>query len=176
MGEFSGVTTEAPTRSARILAYTAITLALLFLLWGVLAYGLSWETQARLWSDVFDRPGGPMSFRFILQPTMATIAALHDGIADARSGRRPYLRTMLTDATARGGRVMEGLYAISRIILLGFAMDAIYQWKVLGTFYPAEAVVITLILAVVPYVVLRGPIARFVRWWFARHPKTQSQG
>ena len=169
------VTIDAPSRMARVLAFLAIGLAALFLLWGVLAYGLSWETQARFWRDIFDRPGGPMSFRFILQPTMATIAALHDGIADARSGRRPYLHTILTDPAARAGRTMEGLYAISRIILLGFAMDAIYQWRELGTFFPAEAVVITLILAVIPYVILRGPIARIARWWFARHSQQQSQ-
>jgi hypothetical protein len=55
-------------------------------------------------------------------------------------------------------------------------MDAIYQWRVLGTFYPGEAVVITLILAVLPYVILRGPINRIARIWFARHPQSQSNG
>jgi hypothetical protein len=107
---------------------------------------------------------------------MATIAALHDGIADARAGRRPYLHTILNDAEARSGRLAEGLFSIARIILLGFAMDAVYQWRVLGTFYPAEAVAITRILAVIPYVILRGPIDRIARWWFARHPQSQSRG
>ena len=44
---------------------------------------------------------------------------------------------------------------------------------VLGTFYPGEAVIITLILAVIPYVILRGPIARIARWWMARHTPSQ---
>ncbi len=158
------------------MAWLVVILTAGFLFYGIYRHGLSWETQARLWRDIFDRPGGPMSFRFVLQPTMALIAALHDGIADARSGRRPYLHTVLTDPAARVERTMEGLYAISRIILLGFAMDAIYQWREFGTFFPAEAVVITLILAVIPYVILRGPIARIARWWFARHQQSQSQG
>jgi hypothetical protein len=86
------------------------------------------------------------------------------------------LHTILHDPAARGDRMREGLFSISRIILLGFAMDAIYQWRVLGTFYPGEAVAITLILAVIPYVILRGPIDRIARWYFARHPQSQSQG
>jgi hypothetical protein len=161
---------------ARAIAWLVIILTAGFLAYGVCRHGLSWDTQSRLWRDVFDRMGGPMSFRFILQPTMATIAALHDGITDARTGRRPYLHTILHDPAARGERLLEGLFSVSRIILLGFAMDAIYQWRVLETFYPAEAVVITLLLAVIPYLILRGPIGRIARRWFARHSKSLSQG
>lgn len=164
------------SKVARGLAWLVVVITAAFLLYGVIRHGLSWETQSRLWQDVMDRSHGPMTFRFFLQPTMATIAALHDGIGDARAGRRPYLHTILNDASARSGRVWEGLFSISRIILLGFAMDAIYQWRVLGTFYPGEAVAITLILAVIPYVILRGPIDRIARWYFARHQKSQSQG
>lgn len=159
---------ESPSRIARILAWLAVVLAAALLLWGALQYGLSWEVQSRLWHDIADRVGGPMTFRFILQPTMALIAALHDGIRDARLGRAPYLQTIIHDAENRSDRLLEGLFSIARIILLGFAMDAIYQWRVLGTFYPGEAVVITLILAVLPYVLLRGPIDRIARARMAR--------
>lgn len=113
-----------------------------------------------------------MTFRFILQPTMATIAALHDGLEDARTGRAPYFWTVLSNSAERVGRLREGIFAVARIMLLGFAMDAIYQWRVLGTFYPGEAVIITLILAVLPYFILRGPIARIARWWFAHNQRT----
>ena len=42
-----------------------------------------------------------MSFRFILQPLMAAIAAFHDGAKDARLGREPYLtRLRLGPGTA----------------------------------------------------------------------------
>ncbi len=43
-------------------------------------------------------------------------------------------------------------------------MDAIYQWIVLQTFYPAEAVIVAIALAFFPYVLLRGPITRVARW------------
>ena len=44
-------------------------------------------------------------------------------------------------------------------------MDTIYQLKVLGTFYPGEAVIIALALAFVPYLLLRGPVVRIARHW-----------
>ena len=99
-----------------------------FLLYGVIRHGLSWETQGRLWRDVVDRSHGPMTFRFFLQPTMAALAALYDGVNDARRGREPYLQTIIHEPEKRGARIGEGLVSIARIILLGFAMDAIYQW------------------------------------------------
>ena len=166
----------APLHLARILAWLAVILTAGFLLYGLFRHGLTWETHTRLWRDVIDRSSGPMTFRFFLQPAMATIAALHDGIRDARSGRAPFLPTLLHDKVGRSRAISEELDSTSRIILLGFGMDAIYQWRVLGTFYPGEAVVITLILAVLPYVLLRGPINRIARTWFARHPQSQSNG
>ena len=60
-----------------------------------------------------------MTFRFIIQPVMATIAAFRDGVKDGRTGRSPYLWTILTNRSDRGGRLREGLIATAQIILLG---------------------------------------------------------
>jgi hypothetical protein len=144
-----------------------IALAVLVVL-GLVMYGFSAEVHKRIWKDILDRPGGPMTFRFILQPTMAAIAALIDGIKDARLGRDPYLWTLLTNSQESAGRFREGLIATARIILLGLGMDAIYQATVLKTFYPGEMVLIAILLAFVPYVLLRGPFARIARRWMAR--------
>ncbi len=132
---------------------------------GLIQHGASYEALQRLWHDLLARPSGPVSFRLVLQPCMSAIAALHDGVADARVGRPPFLRALLTMPEERPARILELLSSSGRIILLGIAMDAIYQWLVLGTFYPAEALIFALLLACVPYLVLRGPIARIARWW-----------
>ena len=44
-------------------------------------------------------------------------------------------------------------------------MDVIYQIIVLKRFYPAEAVIVALLFAFIPYVIIRGPIVRIARWW-----------
>jgi hypothetical protein len=154
------VTTEAPSASAIFLARLAAALVVGLFILGVFRYGVSGDVLDRFWKDLTARPGGPMTFRFILQPTMAAIAALHDGLKDARRGRAPYLWTILHEPEKRAARLGEGVIATARIILLGLGMDAIYQYEVLKTFYPAEAVLVALLLAFLPYVILRGPIAR----------------
>ena len=80
-----------------------------------------------------------------------------------RLGRAPYFWTVLTNPSERGGRLWEGLISTARIILLGLCMDVIYQVIALKTFYPGEAVIIALALAFLPYLLLRGPIARIAR-------------
>ena len=152
------------TRQAR-LARLAVVLMVVLAALGAAWYGVSSEVHQRIWRDILDRPGGPMTFRFILQPLMAMVAAVRDGFADARTGRSPYLWTMLSHPPERGGRLREGIVATARIILLGLGMDAIYQAIVLKTFYPGETVIIAVLLAFVPYVLLRGPAARFAQWW-----------
>jgi hypothetical protein len=158
----------AETRSQIVLAWLAVGVGLGLLVLGLVWYGLSAEVHSRIWRDIFDRPGGPMSFRFILQPTMAVLAALHDGVRDARLGRSPYFWTVLSDPAKRGGRLREGLISTARIILLGFGMDGLYQWIVLKTFYPGEMLIVAILLAFIPYLLLRGPICRVARWWLAR--------
>ena len=109
-----------------------------------------------------------MRFRFFLQPLMAAIAAIHDGRGDARAGRSPYFMTVLRNPQERVGRLREGLNATARIILLGMAMDVIYQLIVFKTFYPDQALVVALLLAFVPYLIIR---ARFTCRAVA-HPRT----
>jgi hypothetical protein len=159
-------------RTTSITAQIAVLACLVLAALGFVWYGASSEVWQRQWQDLTGRPGGPMSFRFILQPVMATIAAVHDGITDARLGRSPFFWTVLTSAEKRAGRLQEGLVSTARIILLGLGMDTIYQIKVLGTFYPGEAVVIALALAFVPYLLLRGPVDRIARRWLGNSPST----
>ncbi len=157
--------TPPASKTQIVMTRTALGVMATFVVLGIAMYGLSTEVFGRIWQNTVDRAGGPMTFRFILQPIMASIAALHDGIADARTGRSHYLWTVLTDPAKRLGRLREGARATSRILLLGLTMDTIYQYIVFDTFHPAEAVIITLLFAFAPYLLLRGPVSRLVSWW-----------
>jgi hypothetical protein len=154
-----------PTRTQVLLARLTTVLLVALVVLGMAWHGVSLEELQRLWRNLLDRPGGPMTFRFILQPIMVTIAAVRDGLRDARTGRSPFLWTMLTQPAKVPGRLNEGLIATARIILLGLGMDLAYQAIVFETFHPAEAVLIAILLAFVPYLLLRGPVTRVARWW-----------
>jgi hypothetical protein len=163
--------TDAPTKNAILLARVAITLIVGLIVVGVVCYGFATETLDRVWSNLLARPSGPMMFRFILQPTMAAIAALRDGIKDTRLGRRPYVWALIRgvrDPEGRSGRLWTGIVSTARILILGVIMDVIYQLLVLKTFYPAESAIIAVLLAFVPYLLLRGPFARVARHWVAQ--------
>ena len=155
---------QAPSKTQILLARLVIVLLIALTAAGVLWYGLSEEVRHRVWEQLIERPGGPMTFRFILQPCMAAIAALRDGVSDASSRRSPYFWALLTNPFEDRQRLYEGLISTARVILLGLCMDAIYQWIVLKTFYPVEAVIVAIGLAFFPYLLLRGPIARIARW------------
>ena len=161
--------TEEVSRSKLLIARLVVVLMVAFVVIGLAQYGLSAEVRARIWQNLLERLSGPMTFRFILQPIMATIAALLDGLKDARTGRAPFLETVLTNPAKRARRMQEAVIATARIILLGLIMDAIYQFIELKTFHPAEAVIIALLLAFVPYAALRGIISRIARWWIGHH-------
>ncbi|HVK52794.1 MAG TPA: hypothetical protein VM469_13765 [Pseudoxanthomonas sp.] len=125
----------------------------------------------RFASDLLARSDGPMTFRLYLQPLMAFIAALHDGIKDARLGRDPYwVKFAHSDRQTRIRSWHESVTAVTRVLLLGVVMDVIYQFRVFGAFkYPIETFVIAILLAFVPYLLLRGPVARVARRWLASH-------
>jgi hypothetical protein len=158
--------TEKASKTKVMLAQLVVALMIVFVVVGAAWYGFSAEVRERLWQNLLDCPGGPMTFRFILQPIMATIAALYDGVEDARTGRAPYLWTLVSNPAERGGHLGEGLISTARVILLGLCMDAVYQFIEFDAFHPAEAVIIALLLAFVPYLLLRGPCARIARWWY----------
>jgi hypothetical protein len=119
----------------------------------------------RFVSDLTGRLHGPLSFRFVLQPAMALIYAARDGLADARAGRPPYFWTLFTRPEERSRLLGEGWKAVTRVILLGVAMDTIYQLIVFHWIHPLQLVVVVFGLAFLPYVILRGPIERLASWW-----------
>jgi hypothetical protein len=161
---------DLPSRSQVIQARVAVVVLAALVAFGAIWCGISFEDLDRLWKDILARPGGPMTFRFLLQPAMAAIAALRDGLKDARLGRRPYLWAIVRgvrSADGRAGRLWEGIISTARIIILGVVMDTVYQWVVFKTFYPVQAAVIAVLLAFVPYLLLRGPFARIAHRWIA---------
>ncbi len=146
-----------------LLARLVIAFAIVLIVAGIVWHGITVQVFERIGRDLVQRPSRAMSFRFILQPAMAATAAILDGLRDARAGRAPYFWTVVSNRQKRIPRLREGLNATARIILLGIAMDVIYQIIVFNTFYPAEALIVALLLAFVPYLLIRGVVLRIAR-------------
>jgi hypothetical protein len=121
------------------------------------------EFFARAWHEIVARPGGPMALRFYLQPLMATLFAFRDGIKDAYAGRPPYFWAVLSEPQHRSNLLREGWRSVGKIFILAFILDTIYQIVVLKGVRPLQGFLLAAVLAVVPYVLFRGPINRVVR-------------
>lgn len=160
--------TAEPARPRGLLVRAVVWLSVAAVALGIVMHGLSGETFARLWQNIIERPEGPLVFRFVLQPVMATLAAFRDGVRDARAGRDPFFWTLVFRPSQRRALLDEALIATSRIFLLGLAIDAVYQIIEFDSFHPVEAVIMALLLAFLPYVLLRGLVTRVARWWLGR--------
>ncbi|HKG77839.1 MAG TPA: hypothetical protein VKA78_00440, partial [Pyrinomonadaceae bacterium] len=55
-----------------------------------------------------------------------------------------------------------GWKSVARVFVLAIVMDVIYQLIVLQWIYPLELILVAILLAVVPYLLIRGPVNRIV--------------
>jgi hypothetical protein len=115
------------------------------------------------WERVVARMDGPLHFRLILQPLMASLFGVLDGIKDAKRGDPPYLWTMLTEPGQRKDLLKNGWKRVGKIYLLALVLDVIYQIKVSSWVYPGETLFVIFMLAIAPYLLLRGPVNRLLQ-------------
>jgi hypothetical protein len=121
------------------------------------------DMWARFVADLVARVSGPMHFRLILQPAMAAFFAIRSGLADARDGRPPYLWALVSGHGPREALLESGWKSVGRVFILAVALDVVYQLYVQRFVYPLEAVAVAVMLALVPYLVLRGLVTRLAR-------------
>ena len=123
---------------------------------------------SRFTQDLMGRLGGPLSLRFILQPLMSMIFAIRDGMKDAKTGQPAYFWSFFSDPSHRAERLQQGWKSVGKIFILAIVLDFAYQVIEFQRIYLGEALLTALILALVPYLLLRGPINRIVRMWRGR--------
>jgi hypothetical protein len=118
----------------------------------------------RAWSGLVAGTTGPLKFRFVLQPLVATVLALRAGLRDAREGRSPFLWALLTERGHRKERFARGLTDVGTVFLVAVLADMIDQRLVGPRVFPAQSLLVATILALVPYTLLCGPLSRLARW------------
>jgi len=118
------------------------------------------ELFARVWENLIGRFSGPLTFRLILQPIMAVIFAIRAGLKDAKEGRPPYFWAIFTHPAERWQLLRDGWKSVGRVFILAIVIDAVYQFIVCRCFYPGEALIVAFVLAIVPYLLVRGPVNR----------------
>ncbi len=122
------------------------------------------DIVTRFVADLIGRLSGPLTLRLFLQPAVATLLAVRDGVKDAREGRPPHFWRLVTGPPeARRRRLKETWQAVLKVFIMAVVLDCVYQQLVFRWVYPIEAMVTAVILAILPYMLLRGVIDRIAR-------------
>jgi len=122
-------------------------------------YLFSWEFLA----DLPARLTGPGRLRFALQPAMAVLLGIRGGLADARTGRPPYLEGVVFHAPHRREYVRTGLTTIRDLLAVGILLDVVAQFLIFRQVHPGAALLIGPVLITTPYAMARGLTNRVTR-------------
>ena len=117
----------------------------------------------RMAQNLMARVVGPLHFRIYFQPIMASILGIRHGIKDAHEGNPVYFWTIVSDKSRRTELIKKAFKSVLKIFVLAILLDAIYQIIELHWFYPGEALLVALILAFIPYVIVRSLANRVAR-------------
>ena len=121
------------------------------------------EALRRGWENLIGRSDGPMTFRLIMQPAMAVLLAIRAGLHDAREGQPPFLWTVFSHPGRRHELLRQAWDDVGNVFILALVLDSIYQVIVHSGIYALELLLTATILALVPYVIVRGPVTRLAR-------------
>ncbi len=117
----------------------------------------------RVWQNLVTRLTGPMNLRLIIQPAVATILAIRAGLRDAHQNRPPFLWAVLWNPAHRRELLRQGWKDVGKVFLLAAILDVVYQLIVHQGVYILELLITAVTLAIVPYVLIRGPISRIAK-------------
>lgn len=121
------------------------------------------ELWLRIVQNMAARLDGPLHLRFIVQPSMAIVLALRDGLQDAQNREPAYLWSLFADRFNRIAQLKKGWRSIGKVFFVALGIDGIYQIVVFHFIYVGEALLTASLLAIVPYALLRGPFNRVAR-------------
>jgi len=109
------------------------------------------------------RASGPLNFRLVVMPIMATIFGVRAGMRDAREGKSTFLWGMLTMPAGRAAAFQSAVKDVGKVFVMAIIMDTAYQIIALRGLRLAQVLVVAVACAIVPYVLVRGPVTFITR-------------
>jgi hypothetical protein len=70
---------------------------------------------------------------------------------------------MVSDSKERAELIKDGWKSVGKVFILAIVLDVIYQIIELHFVYVGEAIIVAIILAILPYLILRGIVTRIAR-------------
>jgi hypothetical protein len=114
----------------------------------------------RTFQDLVGRAYGPMHVRLIIQPLVAGFLAVRAGLRDARAGNPPFLWALAFSPGRRRELLRQAWKDIAKLFVMALVLDLTYQLIALHEFRFGQALPMAIMLAVIPYLLLRPPVTR----------------
>src|SRR5262245_57537161 len=108
------------------------------------------------------RVTGPMHARLIVQPLMAVLLGIRDGVRDAHEGAPPFLQDVCTTG-GRCGKIARVLRRLLVPLIIAVVLDGIVQYLLFERVRVLGAVIFGTTLMGLPYTVARGIANRIAR-------------
>lgn len=122
------------------------------------------EFFPRVWEMLIGRAEGPLTLRLMLQPTVAVFFAIRAALRDVREGNPPYFFwVVFTDPARRPVLLGQVRKDVGKVFIAAVVLDVVYELIVYRWVYPGQAVIVATVLAILPYLLIRGPVTRILR-------------
>jgi hypothetical protein len=118
------------------------------------------ELLARSVEELIGRVHGPLRFRLFVMPTVVVVLAVRAHLRDVRAGKPVLVGAFFTSPSERRRLLRSALRDIGKVLVVALVLDTTYQVVFLRAFFFGQALIVALVCAVVPYVVVRGPVTR----------------
>ncbi|HEY7304137.1 MAG TPA: hypothetical protein VH601_08490 [Bryobacteraceae bacterium] len=112
----------------------------------------------------FARLTGPLNLRFVLQPLMAILLGIRDGVHDAKAGKPPFLLDLFARPQNRKRQIQKALRSLLIPMLVAIILDGVVQYLLFGWVRIMGAVTIGVLIMGLPYVIARAVTNRVISW------------
>ena len=113
--------------------------------------------------DPLARLSGPGRLRFILQPVLASVIGIRDGIRGAPAGNPPFLSGLLFHKTHRMNLLKSALASVRNLVSIAIILDVVSQYIIFREVHPGAALLRGPVLISAPYSLSRAAANRIDR-------------
>jgi hypothetical protein len=101
------------------------------------------------------RLAGPMGLRLVIQPLVALLLGVRDGIKDAKEGEPPFIFGLTANREDRKAKLVSLFKSLSKVIIIAVILEVIIQYLLFGQVHVIGLIYYVIIL-IVPYSLARG--------------------
>jgi hypothetical protein len=130
-----------------------------------------------IWESMLMRTKDFLQLRLLFGPLQSILLATLIAKRDAKKQYPPYIWRFLATSKQRRAISRNAWINAGKIFVLAVSIDIIYQlteiimFDAKMTFNALEAALVGLLLTIIPYILMRGPVQRVIGKYYAKRKK-----